>query len=107
MNRNVDIRYAGYLICDPSERVVQLLKGVATHRMRMAVLEPGMGLVRKRAPKCGVCAGSHSGVWAVWKCNILPHWVVNAPSQRRSCRLPKEMLKMIKAFETSCLILIF
>lgn len=32
MNRNVNIQYAGDLICDPKE--------VATHKLRIAVLDP-------------------------------------------------------------------
>ena len=34
MSCNVIIRYARYLICDPTERVVGPSKGVVTHRLR-------------------------------------------------------------------------
>lgn len=74
-------------------------KRIKTHRLSTTVLEAGVILIRKRAPNCRVCTASHFGTQAVWKYNILPWWVVDALSTKRSYGLLEEMLKMIKAFE--------
>lgn len=75
-------------------------KRIKTHRLSAAVLEAGVLLKRVRT-------ASHFGTQAVWKYNILPWWVVDALSTKRSYGLLEEMLKMMKAFEISHLILIF
>jgi hypothetical protein len=40
MSYNVSIWYAGYLLCDPYERVILIAKGVITHRLRTTDVNP-------------------------------------------------------------------
>lgn len=75
-------------------------KRIKTDRLSAAVLEAGVILKRVRT-------ASHFGTQAVWKYDILPCWVVDTLSTKRSYGLLEEILKMMKAFEMPHLILIF